>query len=99
MKYYCKFEKVKSIAIIVLMVWKRNFDFKNKFIDLRYSYEFEIIFSRIQNITAICEMKLDLKNNFFALKCICRFEKYLLGMTLLGHRTNCYGPVIRSLKN
>ena len=44
-------------------------------------------------------MKLDLKNNFFALKCICRFEKYLLGMTLLGHRTNCYGPVIRSLKN
>ena len=35
-------------------------------------------------------MDLDLKYNLFGLKCICRFEKYLLGMTLLGHRIKVY---------
>ena len=31
-------------------------------------------------------MDLDLKYIFLGLKRICRFEKYLLGMTLLSHR-------------
>ena len=29
-----------------------NFDFKNTFIDLKYSYRIEITFCRFQNITA-----------------------------------------------
>ena len=60
--------------------------FKNKFIDSKYNYRFEIVFCRFQNVTA------DLGNEsrfeiyfFFGLQYICRFEKYLLGMTLLGH--------------
>ena len=87
LKYYCRFGKWKSIWIIVLKVWDINFDFKNKYVDWKYSYRFEIVFYRFQNLTAVWEMDLDLKYNFFGLKCICRFEKYLLGMTLLGHRT------------
>lgn len=35
----------------------------------------------------ILEMDLDLKYKFFDLKCICRFGKCLLGMTLISHRT------------
>ena len=38
--------------MIVLKVWKRNFDFKNKFINLKYSYRFKIVFYRFQNLTA-----------------------------------------------
>ena len=52
LKYYCRFEKIKSIWIIVLKVWKRNFDFKNEYIDLKYSCRSEIVFCRFQNITA-----------------------------------------------
>ena len=52
LKYYCRFEKLESIWVIVLKVWKRNFDFKNKYIDLKYSYRYEIVFCRFQNITA-----------------------------------------------
>ena len=53
LKYYCRSEKLKSIWIIVLNVWKRNFDFKNEYIDLKYSYRSEIVFCRFQNITAL----------------------------------------------
>ena len=50
--YYCIFEKLMPIWMIVLKVWKRNFDFKNKFINLKYSYRFKIVFCQFQNLTA-----------------------------------------------
>ena len=43
---------LKLIWIITLKVWKINFDFKDKFVDSKYSYRFEIVFCRFQNVTA-----------------------------------------------
>ena len=37
---------------MILKVWKINFNFRNEFVDLKYSYWFEIVFCRFQNITA-----------------------------------------------
>ena len=37
-KYYCRFEKLKPVWIIISKIWKISFDFKDKFIDLKYSY-------------------------------------------------------------
>ena len=46
---------MKTNSRFKLKLWKINFDFKNKFVDLKYTYRLETVFCGFQNITADLE--------------------------------------------